>query len=177
MDEFRVMTHSLGSYATNGTSINVSSYQWQSSNTTNLTMLNQTDVNGTQTELIYGIPDHLVDPNMLIFRRVIHTIDLYGIPVISVVGILDNLVCFLVFMTTYLWSMSSSIYLAALSICDAVFLLTQLFSLMNNVERFICHNFGHVAARCRSIMVQDHHIERSSASKYFKGYCFSCNMF
>ncbi len=26
-------------------------------------------------------------------------------------------------------------------------------------------------------MVQDHHIERSSRSRYFKGYCFSCNMF
>lgn len=41
----------------------------------------------------------------------------------------------------------------------------------------MCHNFGHVATRCRSRMVQVHHIERSSASRYFKGYCFSCNMF
>jgi len=47
---------------------------------------------------------------------------------------------------------------------------------MNNVEFFICHNFRHVAVRCRSRMVQDYHRERSSASKYFKGYCFSCNM-
>ena len=48
---------------------------------------------------------------------------------------------------------------------------------MNNVECFICHNFGHVAARCRSRMVQGHHMERSPASSYFKGYYFSCNMF
>ena len=48
---------------------------------------------------------------------------------------------------------------------------------MNNVEFFVCHNFGHVAVRCRIRMVQDRHIERSSTSRYFKGYCFSCNMF
>jgi len=53
----------------------------------------------------------------------------------------------------------------------------QLFPQMNNFECFICHNFGHVVARCRSIMVQDRHTERSSTSRYFKGYCFSCNMF
>jgi len=48
---------------------------------------------------------------------------------------------------------------------------------MNNVECFICHNIGDVAARCGSRMVQDHHTERSSASRYFKGCCFSCNIF
>lgn len=55
----------------------------------------------------------------------------------------------------------------------------QLFPMINNVECFICHNFGHVRARWRSRMVQanNRHIERSSASRYFKGFCFSCNMF
>ena len=48
---------------------------------------------------------------------------------------------------------------------------------MNNVECYVCHNFGHVAARCKIRMAQDHHTERSSRSRYFKGYCFSCNMF
>ena len=48
---------------------------------------------------------------------------------------------------------------------------------MNNVECYVCHNLGHVAARCRRRMVQDHHTERSSHSRYFNGYCFSCNMF
>lgn len=44
---------------------------------------------------------------------------------------------------------------------------------------FISRNFGHVVAKCRSRMIQanNSHIERSSTSKYFKGYCFSCNMF
>ena len=50
------------------------------------------------------------------------------------------------------------------------------FPLKNNVECFVCHNFGHVAARYRSRMVQDSHTKRSSISMYFKGYCFSCNM-
>ena len=52
-----------------------------------------------------------------------------------------------------------------------------LFPPMNNVECFICHNFGHVAVRCRGRMVKDRHMEISSASRYFKGYCFSYNMF
>ena len=49
---------------------------------------------------------------------------------------------------------------------------------MNNVIFFICHNFEHVVARCRSRMVQanNNHTERSLASRYFNGYCFSCNM-
>jgi len=49
--------------------------------------------------------------------------------------------------------------------------------LMNNVECYVCRNLGHVAARCRSRMVQDHHTETSSHSRYFKGYFFACNMF
>ena len=46
--------------------------------------------------------------------------------------------------------------------------------LMNNVECYVCHNFGHVAARCINRMVQanNRHIEWSSASRYFKGYFF-----
>ena len=48
------------------------------------------------------------------------------------------------------------------------------FPLMNNVECLVCHNFGHVAARCKSRMVQANncHIETSSVSTYFKGYFF-----
>jgi len=48
---------------------------------------------------------------------------------------------------------------------------------MNNVECYVCHNLGHVAARCRRRVVQDRHAESSSHSRYFNGYCFSCNMF
>jgi len=48
---------------------------------------------------------------------------------------------------------------------------------MNNVECYVCHNLGHVAARCRRRKVEDHHAEISSHSRYFNGYCFACNMF
>ena len=41
---------------------------------------------------------------------------------------------------------------------------------------YVCHNLGHVAAKCRSRMVQDHH-KRSSHPRYLRGYCFSCNTY
>jgi len=47
---------------------------------------------------------------------------------------------------------------------------------LNNVECYVCHNLGHVAARCRSRMVQDHH-KRSSHPRYYRGYCFACNAY
>jgi len=48
---------------------------------------------------------------------------------------------------------------------------------MKNVECYVCHNLGHVAARCRRRRVQDHYADKSSQSRYFYGYCFACNMF
>jgi len=48
---------------------------------------------------------------------------------------------------------------------------------MNNVECYVCHNLGHVAARCRRRRIQDHYAEMSSQSRYFYGYCFACNIF
>ena len=49
----------------------------------------------------------------------------------------------------------------------------------NNVECFKCHNYGHVAANCRSRSFQPQtnksYIERYSG--FFRGYCFSCNMY
>eukprot|EP00253_Pinus_taeda_P005042 PITA_05042 len=47
---------------------------------------------------------------------------------------------------------------------------------LNNVECYVCHNLGHVAAKCRSRMVQDHH-KRSSHPRYFRGYCFARNAY
>ena len=48
-----------------------------------------------------------------------------------------------------------------------------------NVECFKCHNYGHVAANCRSRSFQPQtnssYIERYSG--FFKGYCFSCNKY
>jgi len=48
------------------------------------------------------------------------------------------------------------------------------FTQMNNIECYECQNLGHVTARCRRRMVQYHHTERSSHSRYFNGYCFAC---
>lgn len=51
--------------------------------------------------------------------------------------------------------------------------------LINNVECSICHNYGHIVANCRSRIFQANNrlTERSSTSNYFKGYCFSWNIF
>ena len=38
--------------------------------------------------------------------------------------------------------------------------VNRFFPLMNNVECFICHNFGHVVARCKSRMVQANNSHR-----------------
>ena len=50
---------------------------------------------------------------------------------------------------------------------------------VNNVECFKYHNYGHVAANCRSRSFQPQinssYIERYSG--FFKGYCFSCNKY
>ena len=51
--------------------------------------------------------------------------------------------------------------------------------LINNVECFKCHNYGHVSANCRSRMFQSQtsrfYTERYSG--FFKGYCFSCSKY
>jgi len=55
--------------------------------------------------------------------RVVNVLDLYLLPLISVVGCVGNVLSFLVFTTTYLRRLSSSVYLAALAVVDTVFLL------------------------------------------------------
>jgi len=55
--------------------------------------------------------------------RVVEALDLYLLPLISVVGCVGNVLSFLVFTTTYLRRLSSSVYLAALAVVDTIFLL------------------------------------------------------
>jgi len=55
--------------------------------------------------------------------RVVNVLDLYLIPLISVVGCIGNILSFLIFTTTYLRRLSSSVYLAALAVADTIFLL------------------------------------------------------
>ena len=50
---------------------------------------------------------------------------------------------------------------------------------INNVECFKCHNYGHVAANCRSKLFQSqtNRFFTERYSGFFKGYCFSCNKY
>ncbi|ELT90908.1 hypothetical protein CAPTEDRAFT_26880, partial [Capitella teleta] len=52
----------------------------------------------------------------------------YFVPIMVVVGLLGNLISFLVFVATYMRRLSSSVYLAALSMVDMVFLMCVLLS-------------------------------------------------
>ncbi|KAK2162104.1 hypothetical protein LSH36_104g05073 [Paralvinella palmiformis] len=98
--------------------------------------------NGSDIGLVHGIPRDLFDPRMLAFRRVIHTFDMYCLPTVIAVGILGNIVCFFVFMATYLRRMSSCIYLAALSVTDALFLVTTLCAWLDNINVDVYHRPG-----------------------------------
>ena len=113
--------------------INVS-YNWS--------LEGNSSMNDSHAALDNGIPRHLIDPKLKAFRHMIHMIDLYGIPIIVMIGILGNVTCFFVFVATYLRRMSSSIYLAALSVTDALFLLTTLLAWMDNVKIDIYHRQG-----------------------------------
>ena len=55
--------------------------------------------------------------------RVVNVLDLYLLPLISVVGCIGNILSFLVFTATYLRRLSSSVYLAALAVADTIFLV------------------------------------------------------
>ncbi|ELT93787.1 hypothetical protein CAPTEDRAFT_64325, partial [Capitella teleta] len=73
---------------------------------------------------------------------IVHIMDLYLVPVIAVVGILGNIVSFMVFVATYLKHMSSSVYLAGLAVSDSVFLFVVLISWSNNIGNRTYHQHG-----------------------------------
>lgn len=100
--------------------------------------------NGTPSNISYidGVPAHHMDPEIMNFRRVVHWLDLYFVPCLAVVGIIGNLLSFMVFMATYLKHMSSSVFLAGLAISDCVFLFVVLISWANNVGNHIYHQHG-----------------------------------
>ena len=65
--------------------------------------------------------------------RVVNLLDLYLLPLISVIGCIGNVLSFVVFTTTYLRRLSSSVYLAALAVADTIFLLVLFCSSMTAV--------------------------------------------
>ena len=96
----------------------------------------------TEGRYTIGAPSLQLDPNSMEFRRIVHLLDLYLVPIIAVFGILGNLVSFLVFVATYLKHMSSSVYLAGLAISDSVFLFVVLISWSNNIGNKTYHQHG-----------------------------------
>ena len=62
--------------------------------------------------------------------------------------------------------------------------INRFYPLINDVECFICHNYGDIVANCRRKLFQSqvnsHFKRKSSTPKYsslFQGYCFTCNIF
>ena len=58
-----------------------------------------------------------------LMRWIVYNMDIYLIPIIITVGIVGNTISFLVFLLTPISALSSSVYLAALSVSDNGFLL------------------------------------------------------
>jgi len=67
------------------------------------------------------------------FARFVHMMDLIAVPIIIGVGVVGNVISFLVFTCTYLRRVSSSIYLAALAVVDTVYLCVLFFSWLVDV--------------------------------------------
>lgn len=96
----------------------------------NMTMPSWSAVN-CSLEVHYN---EVCDPNLLRLRRAVYLLDLYLLPVIIFLGMIGNILSFLVFCCTYLRRMSSSVYLAALSVSDFVFLFALFFTWITTLD-------------------------------------------
>jgi len=79
--------------------------------------------------------------------RVVNLLDLYLLPLISIIGCVGNVLSFLVFTTTYLRRLSSSVYLAALAVVDTIFLLVLLFNWLTALGIKVCQD-SHAYMSC-----------------------------
>ncbi len=95
-----------------------------------------------QSNLIAGLDPDRVDPTALLLRRIVHILDLYLVPVIAITGIFGNLLSFVVFLASNLRSLTSSIYLVALSLSDTCVLVVSLLSWADNVGWDAYHRQG-----------------------------------
>ena len=75
-------------------------------------------------------------------RKVARYMDYYFVPCIIAAGLIGNTLSFMVFVLTRLRRLSSSVYLAALSISDSGFLICVFFSWSNNVNITVYHKPG-----------------------------------
>lgn len=80
--------------------------------------------------------------NVLLFRAIIHSFDIYVIPVILMFGIVGNVISFCVFMFTFMRQMSSCVYLSGLCLSDIGFLLCAAASWSDNINLRIYHKPG-----------------------------------
>ena len=66
------------------------------------------------------------DPHLENFEKVIHWMNIYFLPTLILVGLIGNSLSVCVFILSHLRRLSSSVYLAALAVADAGFLLCVL---------------------------------------------------
>ncbi len=95
------------------------SFPWDANASASVTALNASTggVGGAD-----GDASGMSDEQYMRYQRLLWDAHLYLTPVIIVVGLLGNVTSFLVFVTTTLRHLSSSVYLAALALADTAFL-------------------------------------------------------
>jgi len=76
------------------------------------------------------------------FRRIMDVFNLYLTPVIIVLGVIGNVLSFLVFSVSHLRRNSSSVYLATLALVDTGFLLSLLIVWLDKVDVPLFHRQG-----------------------------------
>ena len=74
------------------------------------------------------------------FKLILNFLNLYITPFIIAIGLIGNIISFLVFSMTHLKRLSSSIYLAALSVADTGFLLSQIVVWLSRINVPIFHS-------------------------------------
>ena len=82
------------------------------------------------------------DPELKTFTNVIRWMDIYFLPILILVGLVGNSLSVCVFILSHLRRLSSSVYLAALAVADAGFLLCALAEWCSHIGFRFSHNNG-----------------------------------
>ena len=110
--------------------------------TGNITDLLTEPINGTNSA---QMSDGMTEAHFLRNRRLLWNAQLYLTPIIIIIGLLGNIMSFLVFVSTSLRHLSSSIYLAALALVDSGFLFqVQIMYLNLNYSRKNTHKIFNI---------------------------------
>lgn len=89
-----------------------------------------------------GTVANMTPRNLSSTEAILWYTQLYVIPVLIAIGLVGNILSFLVFMYTHLRRLSSTFYLAALSLADTGFLVQLFASWLSYVRVFIFHKDG-----------------------------------